>query len=287
MKTIIFAPETINIAETTRMIEIAKQVRDEFRCVFFGYSDVFSHLIEEAGFEFRRMTPWLTQEKIEHLWKVDRMESFDDPFTEAELRERVESEIALYQELNPVAIVIGFTLSVTISARAAKVPLVYVMPFTLTRPFLEAGLATFPDAFDYPFLRIIPRKILDRLTNYWLLHTKLWIKPFQKVAKDFGVRPPERLVDIYEGDFNLVTDIPEITGVKELPENWHYVGPIFAHLEGDIPPELQNLPHDRSVIYCSMGSSANRDILKKVIESFKDTPYLDFIHLHFNKSRVS
>gem|GEM_PF-4738123 len=37
MKTIIFAPETINIAETTRMIEIAKQVRDEFRCVFFGY----------------------------------------------------------------------------------------------------------------------------------------------------------------------------------------------------------------------------------------------------------
>ncbi len=220
------------------------------------------------------MTPWLTQEKIEHLWKVDRMESFDDPFTEAELRERVESEIALYQELNPVAIVIGFTLSVTISARAAKIPLVYVMPFALTRPFLEAGLATFPDAFDYPFLRIIPRKILDRLTNYLLLHTKLWIKPFEKVAKDFGVRPPERLVDIYEGDFNLVTDIPEITGVKELPENWHYVGPIFAHLEGDIPPELQNLPHDRPVIYCALGSSANRDILKKVIESFKDTPYL-------------
>ena len=82
MQTLVFAPETINIAETTRMIEIAKASRDKFHCVFFGYSDKYSNLIEQAGFEFRRMNPWLTEEKIEHLWKVDRMESFADPFTE-------------------------------------------------------------------------------------------------------------------------------------------------------------------------------------------------------------
>jgi len=41
LKTLIFAPETLNIAETTRMIEIAKESQNEFRCVFFGYSDVF------------------------------------------------------------------------------------------------------------------------------------------------------------------------------------------------------------------------------------------------------
>ena len=171
MKTLVFAPETLNIAETTRMIEIAKESRDRFNCVFFGYSDIYSNLIEQAGFEFRRMTPWLTKEKVEHLWKVDRMESFDDPFTEAELKQRVESEIAVYRELKPVAIVIGFTLSVTISARAAKIPLVYVLPFPLTRPFLDANLSTFPDEFDYPFLRVIPDRFLDRLTNQWLTLT--------------------------------------------------------------------------------------------------------------------
>ena len=84
--------------------------------MFFGYSDIHSALIEQAGFEFRRMAPWLTKEKIEHLWKVDRMESFADPFSEAELRAHVESEVALLQELKPAAVVIGFTLSVTISA---------------------------------------------------------------------------------------------------------------------------------------------------------------------------
>ena len=101
MQTLVFAPETINIAETTRMIEIAKASRDKFHCVFFGYSDKYSNLIEQAGFEFRRMNPWLT--------------------------------------------------------------------------------------------------------NQWLKRTTLWIKPSQRVARYYGVPPINRLVDIYEGDFNLVT----------------------------------------------------------------------------------
>lgn len=273
MKTLVFAPETLNIAETTRMIEIANASRDRFRCVFFGYSDLYSNLIEQAGFEFRRMSPWLTKEKIEHLWKVDRMESFADPFTETELHQRVESEVALYEELKPSAVVIGFTLSVIVSARVAKVPLVYVMPFPLTRPFLDANLSTWPDEFDYSLFRIFPSQFLDRLTNQWLKNTKLWIKPFQRVARHFGIPPINRLVDIYEGDFNLVTDIPQLTGVSQLPENWQYIGPIFAHLEGDVPLELKNLSHDQPVIYCAMGSSANRNILKTVIESFEGTPY--------------
>ena len=255
------------------MIEIARASSEAFHCVFFGYSDIYSNLIEQAGFEFRRMTPWLTQEQVEHLWKVDRMESFEDPFTEAELKQRVESEIALYQELNPIAVVIGFTLSVTISARAAKIPLVYVVPFPLTRPFLDANLSTFPDEFDYPVLRIIPKHLLDRLTNLWLKNTKLWIKPFQRVARQYGIPPINKLVDILEGDFNLITDIPQLTGIPDLPENWQYVGPIFAHLEGEVPPELLDLSHDQPIIYCAMGSSANRAVLKTVIEGFENAPY--------------
>jgi len=84
MKTILFAPETFNIAETTRMIEIAKAARENFNCEFFGYSDIYSKLIEQAGFKFHRMEPWLTPQKIEHLWKVDRMESLADPQPEQE-----------------------------------------------------------------------------------------------------------------------------------------------------------------------------------------------------------
>ncbi len=290
MKTILFAPETFNIAETTRMIEIAKAARENFNCEFFGYSDIYSNLIEQVGFKFHRMEPWLTPQKIDHLWKVDRMESLADPFTESELRQRVKGELALYRELKPAAVVIGFTLSTVISARAAKIPLTYVMPFPLTRPFLDAGLATWPDEYDFPLLRIIPRKTLDGITNEWLKNTKLWIKPFQRIAKEFGTPPIHRLVDIYEGDFNLVTDIPELTGVSSLPDNWRYIGPIFARLDGDVPDEILNLPKHQPIIYCAMGSSANRKILKTVIESFDGAPYTVIApikaHLHEGNIRV-
>lgn len=271
MRTLLFAPETINIAETTRMIEIAKHLRGDFRCVFFGYADTFSALIEQEGFEFRRLQPWLTPKKVEHLWKVDRMESFADPFTDVELLQRVASERAVYAELRPAAVVIGFTLSVCLSARSAGVPLVYVMPFPLTRPFLSAGLAEWPDAFDFPLLNWIPKSARDRWTNRWLLGTKLWIGPFRRAARALNLPPPRTLVDLYEGDFNLVTDVPELTGVTDLPPNWQYVGPIYANLSGEVPPEIAALP--RPLIYCAMGSSANRAVLKTVLESFAGTPY--------------
>lgn len=38
MKTLLFAPETFNLAETTRMIEVAKACQSQATCIFMGYS---------------------------------------------------------------------------------------------------------------------------------------------------------------------------------------------------------------------------------------------------------
>lgn len=52
METIIFAPATFNLAETTRMIEVANYLKNEVHCIFFGFSKTYKHLIEDAGFTF-------------------------------------------------------------------------------------------------------------------------------------------------------------------------------------------------------------------------------------------
>jgi len=270
MKTVLFAPETINIAETTRMVEIAKLIRNRYNCIFAGYSDEYSFIIKDAGFEFIPLSPWLTKEKTEHLWKVDRMESFADPFTEDELDERVKNEIALIKSKNVEAVIMGFTLSYAISARVSKVPLIYFMPFPLTEPFLKNKLAGVPDDFYRGIVKLIPEGLLTGIINLWFLKTRLWIKPFNKVCRKFGIAPIGRLVKLYQGDYNMITDIPELTGVPELPENWFYVGFMFAKLEGSIPDIMKTIPKDKPLIYCSMGSSANRDVLKIVIEAFSD-----------------
>ncbi len=270
---LLFAPETFNIAETTRMIEVAKQCGNTFRIVFFGYSDKFSYLIDEAGYAFHRMEPWLSQEEIDHIWKVDRLESWDNPFTTGQLRRRVASETALYAREKPVALVTGFTLSTTISTRAARVPLVYIMPFSYTRPFFESGRAEVPEMFDSPLARLVPMSWRKAILAYWGTHTGMWMKPFRRVARELGLEGYRTLMDIFEGDYNLVASAPELTGVASLPQHWHYVGPIFARLEMEIPGSFHAIPRDKPLIYFAMGSSANMDILKKVMASFEGMPY--------------
>jgi UDP:flavonoid glycosyltransferase YjiC (YdhE family) len=270
---LLFAPETFNIAETTRMIEVAKAAQSHFAPHFMGYGGAFVHLIQEAGFPFHLLEPRYTQAKIEHLWKVDRMEAFAAPFTVEEVRRRVRSELDLYNALQPRAIVIGFTLTVYLSARIAGIPLTAVTPFAFTRPFLEAGLGAFPDQFRRGPLRWIPRSWLDRPLTWWALHTKAWTQTFNTVMKEYGQPPFPTLMALWEADHMLVAEIPQITGVAQLPQGWHYVGPIFAHLPGDVPQEVEAFARRRPLIYCAMGSSGNRAVVKQVIEAFAGTPY--------------
>jgi UDP:flavonoid glycosyltransferase YjiC (YdhE family) len=95
----------------------------------------------------------------------------------------------------------------------------------------------------------------------------MWTCVFRRVSRQLGGPPFNRALELFEGDYNLVTDIPE------LPPNWTYVGPIFAHLDGEVPPEVRGAAARHPSVYCAMGSSANRDLLKIVLESFAGTPY--------------
>jgi UDP:flavonoid glycosyltransferase YjiC (YdhE family) len=273
MKNLLFAPETINIAEVTRMIEIAKTCRDRFNCEFFGYGGDYAHLIEEAGFPLHLLEPRVTPQRADELFKADRMEAGGKFFTNAEMITRATNELALYKRANPAAIVIGFTLSTLISAPAAKIPLVYLMPFALTRPFFESNPQIWSKLFGHTPLRWLPARWLNTTLNRIFLNAKLWTKPVNAARTHFGLSPLRRTVDLFEGDHNLVTDIPELAGVDTLPEHWRFVGPIFARLDGDVPPEIERLPRDKPLIYFAMGSSANRDVLLKVTEMFRGLPY--------------
>ncbi|GJM40746.1 MAG: glycosyl transferase [Ardenticatenaceae bacterium] len=275
MTTLLFAPVTWNIAETSRMVEIAKVCREQFdfTCRFMGYGGDYVHLITDAGFAYHPQQPQLTPQRIQELWKADRGERGGKMFTPQELITRAEGEIALIAQLQPAAVVMGFTLSMYISARAAKVPLVVVCPLPFTRPFFEAGLATWPAQYNVGPLRLLPSTWKDRFLNWAGPRLKLWTRPFNKAASHFGLPPFKYLVDLFAGDLTLVTHIPELSGLLKLPPNWYSVGPIFAKLEREIPPEIHALPTEKPLIYFAMGSSANRDVLIHIMQLLGELPY--------------
>ena len=90
-RTLLFAPCAFNLAETSRMVEIAKAVARHptasqvFDIHFISDGGDFEPMIEKHGFALTRLEPRLTKEKIELIAKVDRGEKFTPAFTDAEL----------------------------------------------------------------------------------------------------------------------------------------------------------------------------------------------------------
>lgn len=82
VKTILFAPATFNLAETTRMIEIAKVLRQEYNCIFCRFSERYSPLIQEVGFEFSLLSPKWTAQQEAAIMAFDQGKSLKNPFTE-------------------------------------------------------------------------------------------------------------------------------------------------------------------------------------------------------------
>jgi UDP:flavonoid glycosyltransferase YjiC (YdhE family) len=276
MSTVLFAPETFNLAETTRAIEVARHLRDRHECVFAGYSERYAGLVEEAGFEYHRLSPELTDAQADQLIRFDQGRSASHPFTEDLVRARVESELELNALLRPAATVIGTTLSQLVSARASGIPLVYVKPFAYSWPHLR-------QASSLPLLNGRGRLARAVNTGAALLlregarYTSYKPRSFSKIAREYRVKLPRRTVEALDGDVNLVASISGYLRPYRLPANYHWVGPVYARLDQEIPPEVSRLAKkareaDRQVVYCAMGSSANRDIVLRILHELSRLP---------------
>lgn len=271
---LLFAPETMDLAETTRALVVADALGDRAEVTFMGYGGPVAYLVTDAGYPLHQIEPRYDTARPARAWRADRMESLRSPFSTSDLRARVANELAMLDRLRPDLVFIGFTLSLYLSARIHGTPLVQLVPFAFTRPFFHAGLATWPDQLRLPVP--VPAGWLDALVTKWATRTRMWMRPFRAVSRHYGYPAPSRLPDLWVADYNLVAEIPQVTGVPELPPGWEYVGPVFARLDGAIPDEIANLPDGEPWIYCAMGSSGQADAVAATLDALGQLPYRVF-----------
>jgi UDP:flavonoid glycosyltransferase YjiC (YdhE family) len=147
-----------------------------------------------------------------------------------------------------------------ISARAERVPLVYPVPFALTRHQVEQtrrlglvrGRGRWARAAD---------RVATGALRWAYNHAPLAPRAFARVAEENGVPPLKTVVSLLEADWNLLTVMPwELEGYT-LPDGYERVGPIFAHLDAPLPPIVEELAaRDEPLVYLGLGSSASRDL---------------------------
>ncbi|MDH3976298.1 MAG: hypothetical protein OEV42_18690 [Deltaproteobacteria bacterium] len=276
MKTIVFAVAGYNLAETGRHIEIAKACKGLFNTVFISYGGSFEGLIEEEGFTLKKMEPRLTEKQLQHVRKALSGETLNTVgyFTAKEMEPRIEKEIKLFKEINPACVLTGWCQSAMISARAAGVPFINVLHSTSIREYYEAGLQSWPDRTLFPiFQRFFSEEQLNRFTSKLVLKMKLPAKSFNVLAGKFGLKEFKNFIEVLEGDYTLLADIPEWVGFSKVRPKIHYIGPLPLRLNREIPREIINIPKDKPIVYFAMGSSGKKRLIADIIEGFRDKPY--------------
>jgi hypothetical protein len=156
-KILLFAPCAFNLAETTRMLEIAKGVVNHeaasraFDIQFISDGGDFEHLIEEGRFPLKKMEPRLTPEKIEFIGKVDKGEIFAPAFTLEETIVRINAEVNYLKELKPAAVITGSYPTIPVTCQILHIPLVWAIQSTWLKEFFTTG-AGMTDSIKYmPF----------------------------------------------------------------------------------------------------------------------------------------
>ena len=275
---LIFAVAGYNLAETGRMIEIARAARQFFDVRFLSYGGQFEELVEEEELALTRMEPRLSRRKLDRLRVVLSGETLNTVgyLSARELVPRVENEIALFKELEPAAVLTGWCLSVLLSTRAAGVPLVNVLHSTSVREYYEAGLQSWPDRSDFPVFRWLFRNDVERM-NRWIsrLVLKLAVpaRAYNVVGRRYGLPRFKNFIDLIEGDYTLLADVPEWVGLDSIRPSLHYVGPLPARINRPVPDEVAAVPRDKPIVYFAMGSSGKPALVGEIIAGFKDRPY--------------
>ncbi len=139
-KTLVFTPACYNLAETTRMLEIAKALAkhprgpETFTIRFMSEGGEFERLIKAEGFSVDTIEPRVTEEKIAQIAAVNDQEKIGAIYSWREIVDKVRGDTAFLTAVKPAAVVTGSYVSIPLSCQVLSIPLVW----TIQSTWLEA-----------------------------------------------------------------------------------------------------------------------------------------------------
>jgi len=287
-KIILFAPAAFNLAETSRMVEIAKGIRhhakarEVFDIRFISEGGEFEKLILDNGFLLKTIEPRITNEKIAHIAAVNDEEKLAPIYSKKELIQKINADIAYLKELKPAVIITGSYLSMPVSAKVMNIPLVWTVQSTWFEEFFASG-AGITDTIRSKFLKRIANLFIFSMINFWMWYG--FIRSVNQAANYFGLKGYKPVFSYFEGDITLVAEPPEFSGMK-LTDNFYFIGPLITKENFSIPESVKNIPHDKPIVYFAMGSSGTPTIVSRIIESFEGKPYRVIAPVKFILDRI-
>jgi len=136
---------------------------------------------------------------------------------------------------------------------------------------IDQGLGSYTDDLDIPVINLLPDSALKWITKRgFSFFGRAVIRPLNDVAQAYGVETLRDYRDLWKGDYNLLAEPSDFSGLKNVPESYVYIGPLIANLKKPVPEIVRQLADkNKPLVYFSMGSSGRPNIVKTILEGFK------------------
>jgi UDP:flavonoid glycosyltransferase YjiC (YdhE family) len=265
-KRVLFFAEAVTLAHVARANVLARCLDPEEFDVHVAWDPRYNSLLGDLPFAFHpiRSLPTGT-----FLRRLARGAPMHDAGT---LRGYVDEDLRVIDAVSPDVIVGDFRISLAASARLRRIPLVAIAN-AYWSPYGRQDFV-FPE-YDYPLSGLVGSRLAQRLFHLlrpigFAAHTR----PLNRVLREHGlpgIGSDIRVMYTF-GDYTAYADIPELSPVYGAPENHSYIGPVLWSPATDVPSWWDDLPGDRPIIYVTLGSSGEQDILPVVLGALADLP---------------
>ena len=186
------------------------------------------------------------------------------------LTQYVEDDLALLDRIKPDLVVGDFRLSLAVSAPLRHIPYAAVVN-AYWSPYADIAYPV-PDLPMTRFLGVqLAQKLFDAVRPIaFALHAR----PLNRVRRKFGLPQlgPDLRNSYTWGDYTLYADIPEVAPTHNLPAHHRYLGPVLWSAKNPLPDWWNSLPEDKPVVFLTLGSSGQADLLPIALSGLSQLP---------------
>lgn len=264
-KQILFFAEAVTLAHIARCIALAKELHRYGNFIVTvaadnRYGDIIGSL------PFQRVTLY----SISSQYFEKKLAQGLPIYSAQTLTDYVKEDLSIIEEIKPDFIIGDFRLSLAISSRIKKIPYA-----TITNAYWSPYADIVYPIPEMPLTKIFGIAIAQKLFNSVRPFVFKWhTLAFNKVCKKFG-QPVigHDLREVYtNADYTLYADVESLVPMQAFPKNHIFIGPILWSAIVPLPNWWEKLPVDKPIVFVTMGSSGDSDLLPILLKTLSKMP---------------